>query len=52
MMNINFRELNIDELTMVTGGIRVKRENEAVDFNVSAEQRVEIPRGGKLQIRV
>ncbi len=56
MMNTNYRELNIDELTMVIGGIRVKSENvvenEAEDFIVPTEQMVGIPRGGKLRVRV
>ncbi len=42
----------IEEDTMVTGGIRVKSENEAEDFNVPTEQMVGIPRGGKLRVRV
>ncbi len=52
MMNINCRELNIDELTMVIGGIRVKRENDPIDLNIPTELEVGDSNDRKVGIRV
>ena len=53
MMNTNNRELNMNELAMVTGGIRVKGQKEAFNENDPMNNlEVEIPRGGRVQVRV
>ena len=52
MMNTNNRELNMNELAMVTGGIRVKSQKEAFNENELMNGTVGIPRGGKVTVRV
>ena len=52
MMNMNNRELNMNELEMVTGGIRVKTHKEALDECPNVINENGIPRGGRLQVRV
>jgi hypothetical protein len=53
MMNTNYRELNIDELAMVAGGIRVKTNSEASYEEIPTSHEFDgIPRGGKVSVRV
>ena len=53
MMNMNNRELNMNELAMVTGGIRVKSQKEACNENgLMNNVEVGIPRGGRVTDRV
>ena len=53
MMNTNYKEMNIDELAMVTGGAEVSAQE--VDINVNDWRDPHengIPRGGRFGVRV
>ncbi len=52
MMNMNNRELNMNELAMVSGGVRVKTHKEALNECPNVNDINGIPRGGRVQVRV
>ncbi len=49
---MNNRELNMNELAMVNGGIRVKTHKETLDECPNVNDKNGIPRGGRVKVRV
>ncbi len=52
MINTNNRQLNLNELAMVTGGIRINHQKESSCDNICKNSTVGIPLYRRVQIRV